>query len=1758
MATSALERHRYTSPLRHRRPETGRSGRRTWLAAVERLEGRTLLASNWTALANQAPTEIQTMELLTNGTVMASTYSNQWYLLTPSAKGSYINGTWSQLANEPVDRLYVGTTVEQSGNVFVLGGEYINGNDAWSNTGETYDPNTNSWSAVANFPQSNFGDDPTVLLENGDILAGFLGGPQTYLYNIATNSWTQTGTKNNNDRSDEEGWVKLPDDSILSYDVWYENGAATGLAQRYIPSTGTWVNTGTVPVALSEGSEFELGPNGLLPNGDVIQVGDNGNTAIFNPSSDTTSGGGTWTAGPVVPGGYVSDDAAGVVLPDGQFIFTADKPNYNTPTHVFDYDYKTNTITDITPTTGNGDPSDLVSQLAGTPSYTDRFLMLPTGQALFTAGGDTQLYVYTGTGPVNAASTPSITDVTANGSNSYTLTGSALNGATEGASYGDDAQMATNYPIVSVATDISTTYYATTTDWNKTGVGVTNGATSVEFALPSAISTAPVVTLATLNPSFGQYLDNVTVATFTDPNGNFTGDYTATITWGDGAVTTGTITGPTGGGVYTVTGSHAYFAPGPENFSVNIVDKYASGELSVSGSGVSSAPVAFTLSGNGSTTIDVTGSSLATSTGVVSSFNPSVYGQGMTFVASVNDTLGNILPTGTVAFYDGANEIGTGTAVRGTGTTVKSTFSTSSLTAGMHTIMAVFTATGYFAGSNGSMNMQVSPALITVSGITAANKMYDDTTTATLNMDSATLSGVLVGDTVTLNTGAGTGTFATRDVGNGIAVTVAGLSLGGAQANDYTLVQPTLSANITPASLTVSGITAATKMYNASTNASIGTGFAALVGVFDGDTVNLNTGAATGTFATDSVGTGIPVIISGLTISGPQAGDYTLTDPSTTADITAAPLTVSGITAANKVYDASATATLNTASAALVGVLGSDAVKLGTSVAIGTFATQNAGTGLAVTVSGLTISGAQAGDYTLTQPTTTASITSAALTISGITAEDKVFDGTTAATLGTAPAALIGVLLGDTVNLDTADSTGTFAAGTVGTAIPVTISGLTLTGPEAGDYSLTLPTTTASIMQATPTVGISSSGGIYSGSAFSAAATVSGVSGVPGSTLEGVGLTTVYYAGDTATGTPLSAAPITVGTYTVVASFPGSADYSAATSLPVTVMIGKATPTVNISAASGTYNGTAFGAVSTVAGVSGKAASALETVGLTTVYYAGSTATGTPLASAPIGAGTYTAVASFAGSANYTGNTSQPITYAIAKATPALRLAASGGEFDGSSFAGAATVAGIGNTYSASLEGVTPALTYYVGSGTSGTSLSATAPTVAGTYTVVAAFASSADYSSAVSSPVTFTIRPGTTTLALTSSTGSAAFGQSLTFVANVTAPATPGGYVQFFDDGNSLGAVLLNGSSAASLTTSSLRVGAHSITATYSGDANLVGANAGPAVTSVGKAGSRVLLTPKPVLKKKKIVSEVLTANVASTSAGAGVPTGSVMFELVTKKKKTSKTTLLGTAAISGGTAAPLGQGQARARPGDHGRLQRRPDFPGEHFDFAEGVEEGADLSGSPLRYRRYPARPRYSPVRVSTRTVTPWSRCSGTWTTTPGRQRGGLGAAGRRVAAHARGGLDDRQLDRIRQLDGDHLVVDHQRLDPLHVFGHERHLVAQLVERQRELVERCRVHEVERVRIAVKVLDRPALEARLVERIGPAVRLLDPGLGLQVARLDLVERGRAAGRRGLNLDLLDHVRRAVDLDDHPALEVLGGNHGDASLPRFADRWCH
>ena len=256
--------------------------------------------------------------------------------------------------------------------------------------------------------------------------------------------------------------------------------------------------------------------------------------------------------------------------------------------------------------------------------------------------------------------------------------------------------------------------------------------------------------------------------------------------------------------------------------------------------------------------------------------------------------------------------------------------------------------------------------------------------------------------------------------------------------------------------------------------------------------------------------------------------------------------------------------------------------------------------------------------------------------------------------------------------------------------------------------------------------------------------------------------------------------------------------------------------------------------------------------------------------------------------------------------TATLDVTDAGGRYDGSSFPASVTIAGAGpdNPPAVSLEDITPTLTYY---NSAGTSLGSAPPATAGNYTVVADFPGSTHYSAVRSAPVAFTIAQGTATIALSSSVTSAVFGQSVTFIATVASESsgTPSGMVTFSDGGTALATVALGASGTATLLTSGLALGSNSITATYTGDTNFPVAHSQALAESVAQAGTNVVLVPERVLNnKKKLVSVRLRAEVEPLFPGGGVPTGNVTFEMVTRTKKNTKPTTLGTISLSGGEA--------------------------------------------------------------------------------------------------------------------------------------------------------------------------------------------------------------------------------------------------------------
>jgi hypothetical protein len=123
-----------------------------------------------------------------------------------------------------------------------------------------------------------------------------------------------------------------------------------------------------------------------------------------------------------------------------------------------------------------------------------------------------------------------------------------------------------------------------------------------------------------------------------------------------------------------------------------------------------------------------------------------------------------------------------------------------------------------------------------------------------------------------------------------------------------------------------------------------------------------------------------------------------------------------------------------------------------------------------------TVRASQAGDTTR-EPATNVdqafAVHTVPLTVTGITAADRAYDGTTAATLDTSGAVLVGVLPGDDVTLVTSGATGTFDSADAGSRT-VTVGGLTLTGADKDNYTLTPPTDPATISKAPQSITVTS------------------------------------------------------------------------------------------------------------------------------------------------------------------------------------------------------------------------------------------------------------------------------------------------------------------------------------------------------------------------------------------------------------------------------------------------------------------------------------------------------------------------------------------------------------------------------------------------------------------------------------------------------------------------------------------------------------
>ena len=433
------------------------------------------MAGTWQPLTNQPPFQACTMLLLTDGSVFVNGYqSTQNWKLVPDSDGSYVNGTWLRLADMLTTRLYYASAVLADGRVFVAGGEYsTSGGD--TKDVEVYDPVWNTWKAI-NAPAgwNNIGDAPCCMLADGRVLLGSIFTTETAIFDPVTDTFS--AGPNKADTSSEETWTLLPDGTVLVAEC---NNHPQ--AEKYVPSSNTWVSAGTVAADLVQASSIEIGPALVLPDGTAFCVGATGATDIYTPPANPSQPG-TWTQGPTFPADGTGQpreakDTPGVLLPNGRVLVTVGPgvDGFNAGATFYEYDPIAKTLTQVpTPANAGGNP------------YNMRMLLLPTGQVLASASsGDIE--VYTPDGDPEEDWRPVITSVPSHLRNkqTYQLMGKRLNGLSQACSYGDDATMASNYPIIKIRSDVDgKEYYCRTFDHSTMGVATGNAIVSTHFKVP--------------------------------------------------------------------------------------------------------------------------------------------------------------------------------------------------------------------------------------------------------------------------------------------------------------------------------------------------------------------------------------------------------------------------------------------------------------------------------------------------------------------------------------------------------------------------------------------------------------------------------------------------------------------------------------------------------------------------------------------------------------------------------------------------------------------------------------------------------------------------------------------------------------------------------------------------------------------------------------------------------------------------------------------------------------------------------------------------------------------------------------------------------------------------------------------------------------------------------------------------------------------------------------------------------------------------
>ena len=939
----------------------------------------------------------------------------------------------------------------------------------------------------------------------------------------------------------------------------------------------------------------------------------------------------------------------------------------------------------------------------------------------------------------------------------------------------------------------------------------------------------PTVTVTTSGPS--TYGQPVTI-TATVPSGP-TG--TITITSGSTTLGTGTISG----GVVTVTTSSLPAGSDPITATYNGDANYTTA--------------------TGTTTQTV---SKATPTVTVTTSGPSNYGQPVTITATV--TTG---ATGTVTFTSGGQTLGSGTISGG-----KVTITTSTLPAGTDTITASYGGDPTYNPATGTTTQtvsQVSTTMALTSSVNPSNVGQAVTFTATLTAADAT-------GTVTFKNGStviGTGTVANKVA----AVTTSTLPAGSDTITatytgdtNYNTATASMVQTVNKATPTVTVTTSGPSNFGSSVTitATITTGATGAI-TFTSGGLTLGSGTISGGKVTITT-TVLPVGTDTITASYPGDTNYNPATGTTTQVVSKGTTTMtltSSLNPSTVGQSVTFTATLPTTATGTVTFM-NGATALGTATLNNGTATVSTSTlpagsdPITATYSGDASNNAANASLTQTvnKATPAMTLTSSVnpssinqsvtliatlpLTVTGtvtftngstVIGTSNVNNGSAAVTTSTLPVGSDAITA--TYSGDSNNNTATASLTQTVNGTPSTITLTSSLNPSTVNQSVTFTATVPSAATGTVT--------------FSNGSTVLGTSNVSSGTAS------------------VSTSTLPVGSDTITAAYSGNSTYAAGTATLVQT-VDKTTPTVTVTTSGPSTYGQPVTITTTLPpGTTGTVTvtSGGTTLGTGTVTSGGTvtiTTTTLPVGSDPI-------TATYSGDSNNnpaTGTTTQTVN----KDTPVLPAPVA---------TPSNPVVGTTVTISETVPpGVSGPVTFYNGSTPIGT-----APIVGGVATITtstlpigpnpitASTPGDANNNPATSPAVTVTVGKAVPTIGLTSSSNPSTPGAPVTFTATVYPGATAP--VTFYDGSTVIGTGTPNGAGVATLTTSVLSSGSHSITATYPGDANYSSATSAPLLQVVGKVPTTITITESSaaqLFNSKVTFTAVVTAPIPT-------PTGTVTF---------------------------------------------------------------------------------------------------------------------------------------------------------------------------------------------------------------------------------------------------------------------------------------